>query len=136
MNRVLILSLLVVGALLGMMELGAQPSAVIKVLGVSDRTVAIDPEDIFTRASTGLPNVGIGEMVYLQGASANAEENISAWEWTLVDRPNNSQAQLSSSDQPIVTLVPDIVGTYRVQLRITTEQGQSDPVVIPINAAT
>lgn len=135
MKRFVIISLLLIGAVVWSVPLGAQPTAVIKVLGVSDRDVARSPDDIFTRASTGLPNVGVGEIVYLEGHSANPEDTVTAWEWSLTARPNNSQAQLSSADQPIVTLVPDVVGTFRVQLRITTAAGQSQPVVIPINSA-
>ncbi|MBM3328573.1 MAG: T9SS type A sorting domain-containing protein [Calditrichaeota bacterium] len=110
----------------------AQPAAKITTPGISDRMVAVDTTDIYTRASTGLPNVGIGDMLYLAGNAGDTA--ITAWAWELTARPNQSQAALSAADRPVVTLLTDRAGTYRVTLRVTSAAGQSNPVTMAINA--
>ncbi len=126
--------LVIVGILLIMvMPSFAQPTAVIKVVGVSERLVAQDTLDIYTKASTGLPNVGVGEMVYLVGNPADT--TITAWNWSMTTRPRNSQAQLNATNTPVVKFTPDLVGTYRISLRVTSAAGQSEAVELAINAA-
>lgn len=111
----------------------ALPTAKIKVLGVTPRTVAINANDIYTVTSTGLGNVGVGEKTYLAGNQGDT--TITAWSWTLTARPNNSTAALSAGDQAVITLRPDLSGTYTITLQVTNATGQSDPVTYKVNAA-
>lgn len=111
----------------------AVPTAVIKTIGISARDVALNPDDIYTKASTGLPNVGVGEMVYLKGTAG--EEQVITWAWELTARPNGSNAALNANDAEVVFLVPDVVGTYRASLTVTSDSGQSEPATIAINSA-
>jgi len=111
----------------------AQSTAIIKVLAVSDRTVARDTLDIYDKPSTGLPNVGVGEIVYLTGNPGDTA--VTAWAWTMAARPRNSQAALSAANVAVVKFTPDLSGTYRITLRVTTAAGQSDAVELAVNAA-
>lgn len=111
----------------------AAPTAMVKVMGVSPRDVAKDTTDIYTKSSTGLPNVGVGELVYLAGNAGDT--SITAWEWTL-NAPAGSASALSSADKAVVTLTPDKVGTFTVTLKVTNAEGTSEPVDLKINSAT
>lgn len=122
-----ILAICVIGSAL------AVPTAVITVQGYSPRMVAADANDIYTTASTGLSNVGVGELMYLAGNPTDT--SITAWAWELTSRPNNSIAELSTLDQKVVTLRPDLAGTYTVTVTVTNRTGNSAPVSIKVNAA-
>jgi hypothetical protein len=111
----------------------ALPVAKIKPVGISPRGVAADANDIYTAATTGLGNVGVGEKMYLIGNEGDT--TITAWEWTISARPANSQAALSAGDTPVVMLRSDLAGTYTITLRVTNPTGQSDPVTYKVNAA-
>ncbi len=111
----------------------ALPTAKIKVLAVTPRTVAIAANDIYTVTSTGLGNVGVGEKTYFAGNEGDT--SITAWEWVLTAKPNNSNADFDVADQAVVTLRPDLLGTYTITLRVTNQTGQSNPVTYKVNAA-
>ncbi len=116
----------------------AIPVAKPVTLGITPRDVVADTSDIFRKATTGLPNVGLGETIYL-GQKVNPAENavpdnLTGWTWAVTARPNNSQAQLSASDAAVVSFVPDLVGTYSFTLVVVSDSGQSAPVVLKVNA--
>ncbi len=114
----------------------AVPTAVIKVVGVSPRDVVKDSTDIFNLSSSGLSNVGVGEVVYFTGHTiVPADTTITGWSWELTARPNGSNAALNDSDNEFVKFTADLLGTYRVTFRVTTTDGQSEPIVLAINAA-
>jgi nitrate reductase cytochrome c-type subunit len=110
----------------------ALPTAVIKVVGVSDRDVAKDTSDIYTRPSTGLASAGVGEMVYIAGNPADTA--ITAWSWELAI-PNGSSAELNDTEDPVVFFIPDRAGKFLVTLTVTSADGQSDPLTMAINSA-
>lgn len=118
--------------ILSVSQVFAQPTAIISPVGVSPRDVAADAEDMYTRTSSGLANVGVGEMVYLAGNPG--DDAITAWAWQL-SVPNGSNSSLSANDAAVVTFVPDRVGTFRVTLTVTSDAGQSEAVNLAINSA-
>jgi len=134
MNR--IGTALLTSALVAMMSVAAfaLPTAIMETKGVSPRDVTIDTTDIYTKPATGLPNVGVGEWVYLEASSDDTLE-VTGWSWSFAARPNGSAAELNANDAPIVKFAPDVVGTFRVSLQVTTGNGQSEAVVMAINAA-
>ncbi|MDP2660394.1 MAG: hypothetical protein Q8R28_06670, partial [Dehalococcoidia bacterium] len=75
--------------------------------------------------TSGLPNVGVGEYVFLEGAEAdNAEQKVTAWSWSLVSAPLLSGTALSSTDKEETSLIPDRPGQYLVALDITNAKGE------------
>jgi len=112
----------------------AVPTAIMQTKAASPRDVVADTTDIYNKQSTGLPNVGVGEWVYLVGSSTDTLD-VTAWAWELTARPNGSAAALSANDAPIVKFAPDVVGTFRVSLRVTTGNGQSEAVTMAINSS-
>lgn len=84
--------------------------------------------------STGLANVGVGQVVYLIGRdSLNAA--VTTYAWTLSARPAGSTAALDSTNKKQTTFKPDVVGRFTVQLVITTATGTSAPRSVTINSA-
>jgi len=116
------------------------PEAKPVTLGISPRDVAADTSDIFRKHTSGLPNVGVGETIYLgQDKEPPAEDEppapLTAWEWAVTARPNNSAAQLSATDLAVVSFVPDLVGTYRFSLTVVSDSGRSEAAILTVNAA-
>jgi hypothetical protein len=106
----------------------SQPTAVIKIEGYS-------PQEILNMGwtsprSTGLSNVGVGQLVYLRGNSG-----VTTWQWSLTSKPTGSIAALDSTNKQQTTFKPDVVGKFIVQLVVTTAGGTSAPVSVTINAA-
>jgi hypothetical protein len=104
------------------------PTATIKIEGYS-------PQEIHDKGwtsprSTGLPNVGVGQVVYLLG-----NEIVTTWKWTLTTKPAVSTAVLDSTNKRQTTFKPDVVGKFTVELVVTTAGGTSAPVSVTINAA-
>ncbi len=76
---------------------------------------AISPTATIVQAPDG--NVEVDTIVTFDGATSTANSgDIAYYAWTLVDRPAGSNAELSAPNDPSVTLLPDLPGTYRVQL--------------------
>ena len=111
----------------------ALPTAKIATVGVSPRQAVADANDIYAVATTGLGSVGVGEQMYFVGNKGDT--TITAWEWSITTRPNNSEAQLSAADLAVIGFRPDLLGTYTISLRVTNPTGQSDAVTYKVNAA-
>lgn len=117
-------------------SLYAIPNAVVHIVGVSPREVLADTTDIFTVTSSGLGNVGVGEVVYLTGyTDVHGDSTITGWAWEMTARPNGSNAALNDADDEFVKFTADILGTYRISFRVTNSDGQSGAVEQVINAA-
>jgi len=110
----------------------AAPTAVITTPGVTPRDVLVDTTDIYTKPSRGLPNVGLGELVYLAGNAGDTA--ITAWTWTLTAKPNSSSLALTGTDQAVIAFRPDVTGKFVVTLEVTSAGGQAD-TSISINSA-
>jgi hypothetical protein len=108
------------------------------VIGVE----AISPQEISDNGwptppyypSSGLKNVGKGELVYLNGQEASGEE-VTSFAWSILSAPTGSQTTLDSSDTQMTTFTPDSIGAYQIGLSITTASGIADTNVT-ITAAT
>nr|NIR48610.1 hypothetical protein [candidate division KSB1 bacterium]NIR69332.1 hypothetical protein [candidate division KSB1 bacterium]NIS24150.1 hypothetical protein [candidate division KSB1 bacterium]NIT71065.1 hypothetical protein [candidate division KSB1 bacterium]NIU24769.1 hypothetical protein [candidate division KSB1 bacterium] len=103
---------------------------------------AISPQDITNNGwstppyypSSGLTNVGKGELVYLTGRDASGEE-VTSYSWTLTSLPTGSAVTLDSTNTRMTTFRPDTTGEFDIQLSITTASGAAD-TTITINSAT
>ena len=80
----------------------------------SPGTLGSYPADTFPIYS-GLNTVAIGMKVYL---TADTAEGVSSITWTLVSQPAGSNTTLSSTSDQKVTLVPDSIGYYIVQVEV------------------
>ncbi len=104
-------------------------------MGVSPRAVAESPSDIFDEVSSGLTAVGVGEKLYLRG-EANHGSTVGGYQWTVLSRPSGSVVWVSAGEGEIVTLRPDKVGAYVVQMTPLTETMQTTtPTQIRLIAA-
>jgi PKD repeat protein len=98
---------------------------------------AVSPNDITeegftTNSSTGLPVVGVGTTVYLQGSGTTAEEKtITGYAWTIAG-PRLS----TTADTMNTTFTPPTQGLYSVSLVVTdSEGGASEAATQAITAA-
>ena len=66
-------------------------------------------------------------------ASCDPEEGVLTYAWTLAAAPAGSGWPISDASAAQASLVPDVVGSYRVELRVTDSEGaQSDPAFLNI----
>lgn len=87
--------------------------------GVTTFTVHLFDGGNQIRTTTGLPNVGVGEKNYISGPSLKAVSSgpastaVTDWTWALA-APAGSASTLSAADTEIVSMTPDIAGTYTI----------------------
>lgn len=107
------------------------PTAAIKIEGYSPQE--IHDLGLSGPRSTGLSNVGVGQVVYLVGSEAGGAA-VTAYSWTLMSKPTGSNAILDSSNTMQITFRPDVVGAYTIDLVVTTANGTSAPASVRISA--
>lgn len=122
------LTTLTIFLFLGCSVLLAQTTVVkftVEPLGVSARDSAKSKTDIYTVASTGLRNVGVGSLNYLK-ATTTGRKFSSAITWSITRRPLGSTAVIGTvkdkvnDSTQVATFKPDLVGAYT----ITVTDGQ------------
>ena len=104
--------------------------AVIKIEAVSHQEIADGEIDtlLYHSPSSGLNLVGKGERVYLMGMEKAGEE-VTTYQWSIADAPENSAAALDFTDKAFVTFRPDMVGSFDVTLTVTTATGTDDTTI-------
>ena len=108
------------------------PTAVIRIEGYSPQE--IDDLGWISPRSTGLPVIGVGQVIYLIGRdSLNAA--VTGYAWTLASKPTGSSAVLDSNATAQITFKPDVAGKFSVQLVITTAGGASAPRSVTITSS-
>ncbi|WP_133490490.1 PKD domain-containing protein [Alcanivorax sp. 24] len=77
-------------------------------------------------AIAGAATVLVGVTATFDGeGSTDPDDNRLDYQWTLLDRPDNSEAVLQGANTAFSMLTPDQAGPYRVQLVVTDEHGWS-----------
>ena len=123
MLRNLTLSVACLGILMSLSGCGGGNSSVEQ--SPNQKPVAVAGQDLKTAVNT---------LVTLDGTkSTDPEKDTLSYTWTLTDKPEGSQAALSSADTARPTFTPDLVGTYRVRLVVSDAQ-KSDPVELLVTA--
>ena len=80
-------------------------------------------------------NVFVGAAVLLDGsASSDVDEDILTFSWSVALRPAGSSAVLSGPSVVNPTFIPDIAGTYEIQLIVKDGKVESVPDKVTINA--
>lgn len=78
----------------------------------------------------GTPTTLVGNPITLDGeGSSDPDDNRLSYQWTLVQRPDNSQAQLQRANTAFPALTPDRAGAYVVALMVTDEHGATSNYV-------
>ncbi|RJQ59159.1 MAG: T9SS C-terminal target domain-containing protein [Stygiobacter sp.] len=86
-------------------------------LGISPRDAVKSTTDIYTVASTGLRNVGLGSVNYFKAATTGRKFS-TAITWTLTKKPSGSTAAIGATKEKVndstqvATFTPDKVGAY------------------------
>ncbi|OGU26148.1 MAG: hypothetical protein A2X66_09260 [Ignavibacteria bacterium GWA2_54_16] len=84
--------------------------------------------------STGLRTVGKGMKVYLKADTAGSgATKVTSYAWTFVSKPSGSTAAFSDAAKDSVTFIPDVTGTYIVQIAVN---GSAKTHVDTITAST
>jgi hypothetical protein len=82
-------------------------------------------------------SIGSEETLTGEDSVAYAGETISVYTWELLSAPPGSEAALSATDEQSITFEPDVVGTYRIFLKVGTSTGrqsEQDPTRAPTSA--
>jgi len=115
------------------------PAVAIRVFGVSPSMIKDSVAGI-DRPSNGLPNVAPNTKVYLYcggkpstGATGGNAQYFSSATFTLKAIPAGSAAQIMVLDSIRCYFIPDMVGTYRVEMTGTDNKGQSGTDELAIN---
>lgn len=87
--------------------------------------------------TSGLPNVGVGTYVLLQGGGIDADgDTIASYAWTL-GVPDGSVSILDDVASEAPSFIPDRIGQYIVELVVIDERGARSTVAsLIVNAAT
>lgn len=88
------------------------------------------------KVSTANTTVGIGTRVTLDGSdSSDPDTNALTYAWTLLDKPDGSNATLTGASGIRPTFTPDKAGPYRIALVVTDSHGfASQPAVVNVRA--
>jgi hypothetical protein len=79
----------------------------------------------------GTFHVYINHTAYLDGTFSTGQGNLD-YQWTLESSPPGSIASIDDSSDPQASLTPDVIGTYRVSLVVTSDLVDSDPAYATI----
>ena len=82
-------------------------------------------------------NVTVGTLTTLDGsASTDADRDALTYTWTLLSKPTNSTATLSSTNSPKPTFTPDLAGAYVTSLVVNDSKVTSSTVAVTVTAST
>ncbi|NOY79224.1 MAG: T9SS type A sorting domain-containing protein [Calditrichaeota bacterium] len=102
------------------------PKAQIRIESLSP--IQLAERNWTTSPSSGLSNVGKGELIYLSGHNLSSEPVV-AFSWSFQSLPAGSNATLDSTNTQWTTFRPDTTGQFVVKLEITTASGTADTTV-------
>ncbi|MDB6012406.1 MAG: hypothetical protein JWL65_4656 [Gammaproteobacteria bacterium] len=90
-----------------------------------------------TGGSGAALQAAIGSTIVLASAgTAGPGATITGYQWTLLSEPSGSQAALSGTATPSVSIAPDLAGNYSLQLQVSDSQGQTASQSITIAVTT
>ena len=115
------------------LPLSAQ-KAYIKIKGMSPHELEGMGIANLDSISSSLSVVGTGTVVWLVGYDVSGDTTFkpaTSYEWSIVSKPTNSNAALSSTSAQLVSFTPDVAGTYQVKLVVNG----ADDTTITIIAA-
>lgn len=96
-------------------------------------SVTISFENVKPVADPGASqSVPIGVIAFLAGSGNDANGDPLTYSWSLVSRPPNSIASITSPANRIASMIPDLPGAYVVQLSVNDGFVNSDPATIQI----
>ncbi len=93
--------------------------AYIKIKGMSPHELKEMGIANLDSVSSGLSVVGTGTVVWLMGYDISGDtafKPATSYEWSIVSKPTNSNAVLSSTSAQLVSFTPDLAGTYQIKL--------------------
>ena len=77
-------------------------------------------------ALTGVGAVSVGQKVTLDGeGSSDPDSNRLSYQWSMIHKPDGSQAKLSSTTSAFPTFIADAAGGYLFELTVTDSHGFS-----------
>jgi len=71
----------------------------------------------------------IGTTITLDGSDSSdpdPDDEVKNFHWALVEKPSESEAEITGTSEAIATLVPDLPGSYHITLRVTDGYGLED----------
>lgn len=104
----------------------------------SGDTVTVSFENLKPVADAGTSqSVNVGETAMLDGsASSDANGDVLTYSWSLISTPAGSQAAIADPGASNTSLVPDLAGTYVVQLLVNDGLLNSDPSTVQVQAVS
>jgi hypothetical protein len=101
-------------------------------------TVIVSFENIKPAANAGASqSVVVGQVVTIDGtASSDANGDALTYSWSLISFPEGSLSVITNPTYDITTIIPDLPGTYVVQLIVNDGFINSDPSTIQVQAVT
>ena len=101
---------------------------------VAPPTATIKADSGATAGASGTALQGtVGTQIVLESAStAAAGATITGYQWTIVSKPDGSRISLSAATSSSTSFVPDVGGSYSLQLQVTDSVGQTATQIVAI----
>ncbi|MDJ1485665.1 PKD domain-containing protein [Cytophagaceae bacterium YF14B1] len=111
-------------------------SSILLIAGCKKETPDPTPANSVTANAGTDQTVQAGQTVTLDGsASTDSQNKPLTYQWSFTKKPTNSTINLSGATTPKPTFIPDQVGEYEIELKVSNENGQStDKVLVTAGA--
>jgi hypothetical protein len=107
-------------------RLGSLPATVVITVSAANRKPVAIAEAIPTQTA-------VGSSVVLKGsASSDPDGDPLTWSWSIALRPAGSNASIVSPTAPETSFVPDVPGTYTIQLIVRDGKVDSVPALVVV----
>lgn len=114
-------------------------------LTVNDGTVSSTPDQVIveiTEPDNLVPiavagneqTLELGDTVTLDGTGSSDDDGDDlSYQWSINERPNGSNAELTDSVSAIISFLPDVVGSYTLSLIVNDGTSESEPDYVTVN---
>lgn|GEM_PF-1083469 len=74
-----------------------------------------------------------GVAVQLNGSSSSSSAGSLTYAWSVISKPANSSASITTPAQANISFTPDVIGAYVLQLQVTDANGQTSTQSVKLN---
>lgn len=92
-------------------------------------------EELVAKASASQTSADVGDEIILDASQSSGTTTETNYNWTIADKPSESQAQITDANAAMASFVADAAGNYTFQLSLT-RGGDSDTDQVDVSVAS